>query len=196
MKPESKSWLWKVAGARLRDARLAAGLKQDEVAQAAGVSQSVVSKYERGSVEPDEALIAKIAGVLGRSVNWLYGLPEETEVSPHWTDKARLQAARELTVSVAVRLKAILDGVLFTATSDLRPPVKEFKIAVFEAELAMLQSRDGDDVGLWQYLEAEFPLEPADLRFCLSTFYYAPGTTVEQMVCILYPLLSTRRAQL
>jgi transcriptional regulator with XRE-family HTH domain len=56
------------AGAVLRQARLAAGLTQREVATRAGVQQSVVSAYESGSREPSLATLSSLVEACGVSL--------------------------------------------------------------------------------------------------------------------------------
>ena len=59
----------------LREARLAAGLSQKEVAEAIGVAKSTYSLYESGGREPDVEKIKKLAGILGVSGDTLLGIP-------------------------------------------------------------------------------------------------------------------------
>ncbi|KIT14432.1 XRE family transcriptional regulator [Jannaschia aquimarina] len=54
----------KPTGARIRDRRLASGLKQREVAQAAGISPSYLALIEGGKRPIGGALLGKLAGVL------------------------------------------------------------------------------------------------------------------------------------
>ena len=49
----------------IKVARMREGLRQIDVAREVGVSESQLSKIETGRVEPDEALLRKIAGALG-----------------------------------------------------------------------------------------------------------------------------------
>jgi transcriptional regulator with XRE-family HTH domain len=51
-------------GQRLRAARLAAGIRQRDLAQALGRSQSAVSLWEAGRHTPDTAARATLAAVL------------------------------------------------------------------------------------------------------------------------------------
>ena len=60
----------------LREARIAAGMSQKDVADRIGVAKSTYSLYESGSREPDVQKIKKLAEVLGVSGSMLLGLPE------------------------------------------------------------------------------------------------------------------------
>ena len=55
-------------GNRIREARVQAGLKQKELAEKIGVSESRVSQYEKGSQNPRIGTLLKIADALGISV--------------------------------------------------------------------------------------------------------------------------------
>lgn len=56
---------------RLQTAREAAQLKQDEFALIIGVSTATVSRWERGSTEPNISELLRVAKATGCSVNWL-----------------------------------------------------------------------------------------------------------------------------
>lgn len=53
---------------RLKELRKAAGMSQEDVARAADVSLSAITKLEAGSVEPTWATVRAIAKALGVSV--------------------------------------------------------------------------------------------------------------------------------
>lgn len=58
---------------RLKSARLASGLTQRELAEQAGVSQSLVAQIERGEREPGRNALRSLAEALGTTVSWLLG---------------------------------------------------------------------------------------------------------------------------
>ena len=64
-----------VFGQRLKEARLAAGLSQRELGRRIGLPEDVVSsrvtRYERGSSEPDFATALKLANELGVPLAYL-----------------------------------------------------------------------------------------------------------------------------
>ena len=58
-------------GARIADARVAAGRTQTDIANQLGVKVSTVEKWERGESSPRSNRLVSLAGVLGVSVSWL-----------------------------------------------------------------------------------------------------------------------------
>jgi transcriptional regulator with XRE-family HTH domain len=60
-------------GARLRNARLTAGLNQAELGKQIGVQQPHISAMEAGHRSPSIEVLKKIAAALGVSVHWLCG---------------------------------------------------------------------------------------------------------------------------
>ena len=57
---------------RLKEARLKAGLTQDQLVQKAGIKKSTYSGYETGKSEPPMAYIAKFMELLGVDANFLF----------------------------------------------------------------------------------------------------------------------------
>lgn len=60
-------------GANLRAARRRAGMTQESLAAAAGVSTETVSRVERGAFEPSLSTAVALAGVLGVDLGSLAG---------------------------------------------------------------------------------------------------------------------------
>jgi transcriptional regulator with XRE-family HTH domain len=58
-------------GVRLRHSRLVAGLTLLQLAQAAGCSESLISKIERGSATPSLAMLHRLAMALGTNISTL-----------------------------------------------------------------------------------------------------------------------------
>lgn len=58
-------------GSRLRTARLAAHLTQQELASRAGLAVSTVSSAEQDRTNPDTETLTAIADVCGVSLDWL-----------------------------------------------------------------------------------------------------------------------------
>lgn len=56
-------------GQRLRDARIAAHLRPEQLALIVGRSVFTVHAYERGDIHPPINVLAQVAQVLGRSVD-------------------------------------------------------------------------------------------------------------------------------
>lgn len=61
---------------RLKARRKELGLTQNDVAKALGLTQTAVWAYEAGTREPDLDTIARLAGVLGVTVDYLFGRQE------------------------------------------------------------------------------------------------------------------------
>jgi predicted nucleotidyltransferase/DNA-binding XRE family transcriptional regulator len=57
------------AGRVLREARLAAGLSQNELARRAGVAQSVISAYESGARDPSLTTLARLVAATGQRLS-------------------------------------------------------------------------------------------------------------------------------
>lgn len=66
---------------RIKAARQAAGMTQQELADALGVAKTTISGYERGSNEPNSQRIHALAHILNVSGDYLIGLTDEP-VSP------------------------------------------------------------------------------------------------------------------
>lgn len=56
---------------RLRESRAAAGLTQQQVADAAKLNKQQLSDYERGRREPSASMLGKLAAALGVSADSL-----------------------------------------------------------------------------------------------------------------------------
>lgn len=69
--PDTKDRALKLRAERIREARVAAKLKQGDVADALNVSQSSVQQWESGKTEVRTERMGDLAKVLKRSVNWL-----------------------------------------------------------------------------------------------------------------------------
>lgn len=70
------SWAQTGCMKNLRAIRISAGLSQVQLAEKAGVTQSLVSKIEKGQANPTLDVIEAIAGALGTSPAVVFGLPE------------------------------------------------------------------------------------------------------------------------
>lgn len=65
---------------RIRKARIEAGYTQANVAEITGISQSKISQYERGNLEPNLENLATLAQFYNTSLNWLLGVTIEPTV--------------------------------------------------------------------------------------------------------------------
>lgn len=68
-------------GERLAKMRKAKGLTQEEVGEKLGISAQAVSKWENDTTLPDPMMIKELAALYGVTLNQIYGLEEETNVS-------------------------------------------------------------------------------------------------------------------
>lgn len=58
-------------GGRMAEARTAAGLSQESVANQLGVKASTIDKWERGAASPRSNWLSGLAGILGVTPTWL-----------------------------------------------------------------------------------------------------------------------------
>lgn len=65
-------------GDRIKKARTHAGLEQNDLGRAVGVSRQLISKWERGASEPSAMQAVDIARVCNVDVLWLLGLAPTT----------------------------------------------------------------------------------------------------------------------
>ncbi len=101
-------------GARIRAARLAQNLTQDQLARAVGVTRSAVAQWETGRAGQIGSNLARIARTLGTSAAWLLSGEQEAGDAPlplRGDEMALLRAYRDcapddraLLLRTAVRL--------------------------------------------------------------------------------------------
>jgi transcriptional regulator with XRE-family HTH domain len=65
-------------GARLRHARLMRGARMKDIAEAAGCSESLVSKIENNKLEPSLHVLSRLCGILGINLRDLFS-PEQND---------------------------------------------------------------------------------------------------------------------
>ena len=92
-------------------ARLGAGMSQDELADAVGISKQMLSKYELGKSQPGSARLLDLAKVLGRSPRFLLSNPvfDPQEVKFRKTDGLLPSALHRIQAEVASEMEARLD---------------------------------------------------------------------------------------
>ncbi len=61
-------------GQKIRIAREASGITQEELAKEIGVEPPTVSRWETGAFRPRPETIQKLAAILGRKTDWLLGI--------------------------------------------------------------------------------------------------------------------------
>lgn len=67
---------------RIKEARLQTGWTQTQVAEQTGITQSNISKYERGDLEPTLENLGVLAQFYNVSINWLLGVTIEPPILP------------------------------------------------------------------------------------------------------------------
>lgn len=105
---------------KLREARVKAGLSQEELAQLMDVSRQTISKWENGVVRPSAKNLARLSQALGVSMDALLGLqplqpPERPEEPPaeqpiSRRGRGRLVLLAALALAAGVLLGALLFG--------------------------------------------------------------------------------------
>ena len=92
MANEEERWL--VIGERLRKAREYVELKQEEAAQAVGISRSALSQIENGKRKVDAVELSDFARIYGQTIEHLSGEKQEEAIPDSVTALAR--AAKDL----------------------------------------------------------------------------------------------------
>lgn len=106
-------------GDRIKEARIARGLTQDELGKKAGYSsgRSAINKIEVGKSYPSQKYIIALADALGVSVDWLLGNTEEQRMNalekafnqrPEM--RALFDAAEDCTAEEIERVVALLEA--------------------------------------------------------------------------------------
>lgn len=69
-------------GDKIRQARLAKGLRQADLARAFGISRNSVTLWESGEARPDQARLPLLGQLLGTSVDWLTSEDDRATAPP------------------------------------------------------------------------------------------------------------------
>ncbi len=109
----------KAVGRRIRQLRLAAGLRQRELAEHLGTTQSAIHKYERGTL-PEPGRLLQLAEIGNTTIEWLL-------TGRHWTDGSERQQRASRNVMLTATLleaqseadRAALDAALRLIQSAL-----------------------------------------------------------------------------
>lgn len=83
-------------GARIADLRKAKGLRQDQVAEAVGVSAQAVSKWENDTSCPDILLLPALAEVLGVTVDTLLTGEQPPEAETRYLDPQKRKSFEDM----------------------------------------------------------------------------------------------------
>lgn len=131
---------------RIKEARVAAGLKQYEAAKKLGISNVTLSQYEKGSRKPDAENLTKLADLYGVSIDWLFGRFSSTRKGFGRDHKHK--ATKQY---LDLRLQTSLANLPEDARKELQPPALLYRV---------LQLRDGVPVTISEsYLPNDLPLE-------------------------------------
>lgn len=85
----------KMRGDRLRTMRERAGMSQDDLGQAGGVSLRQIGRYETGEAEPTAHVLAQMAKALNCSADYLLGLVDDpTAIMPDMDAEMRSMVER------------------------------------------------------------------------------------------------------
>lgn len=114
---------------RIRTARLAQGLTQDQLARTVGVTRSAVAQWETGRAGQVGSNLARIARALGTSAAYLLSGEQDAGAAPlplRGDEMALLRAYRDCTledrallVRTAVRLARLTESLNPTDSADL-----------------------------------------------------------------------------
>lgn len=97
-------------GDRMMQARKQKGLSREDMGQAIGTSGAIIGRYERNDMKPSIEIAAKIAQVLGISLDYLVG-----NASLEIKDKSmteRLESIAKMPVSKKDELFNVIDAYL------------------------------------------------------------------------------------
>ena len=113
-------------GRRLKEARNAAELSQEQVAEVIGSHVVTVSKYERGVQDPNTELLREMARLYGVSVDWLLtGGQGDTETAVRVADPmegGKLASGEEVELITLVReVKASVDDLVARTAGAVEP---------------------------------------------------------------------------
>lgn len=124
-------------GKNIRDARLAAGLTQDELAERVHVARQTVSNYETGFSRPDVDMLVLLSDALGVSIDALVRGGEEPKAAP---GEGQRRPAPTVDRREALLLTAALSAlaVLLPVYSALVPVVQRFQAATYRMEATAL----------------------------------------------------------
>jgi len=100
-------------GNRIKKARIALDITQEDLAKKIGVARATIASWEVGRRDPDTDTLYKISNICGVSIDWLLGkeLPDEIDlVDALENSKTKITAAgRPLTPEERVKILEIID---------------------------------------------------------------------------------------
>lgn len=87
-------------GDRLRQLRVAKGLKQVQVAKRIGVSRSIISAYENNTKTPSYVIVTRFALLYGVSTDYLVGLQPKRSIFVDGLSEEQISAVQALVDSI------------------------------------------------------------------------------------------------
>lgn len=112
---------WMELGARLKHARLQAGLTQERMGELVGKTKAAVSNFENGQNNPSLETVISYATATGASLDWLV-LGREPDGTYDKRIRELPEALREYVVNALVLAERVR---LSTPARFLRPPTSE-----------------------------------------------------------------------
>ena len=109
-------------GTRLLEARKKKGISQEELAEQLGTKGPAVGRYERDEMKPSIEAAAKMAELLGVSLDWLVG---HTDLELDREMINRVQEVTRMTPQDKAHVFAMLDA--FIATTKMQGFLKPAK---------------------------------------------------------------------
>lgn len=99
----------------LKQLRNTRGISQKGLADAIGVSQQSINKYENHNIEPDIQTLCKMADYFGISVDYLIGRTEENDLNQLFPtlnedEKAMIRSFRLLSQKQKEAIHAVIDS--------------------------------------------------------------------------------------
>lgn len=116
-------------GSKIKEARLAKGIKQNKMAELLGISVSTYSNYENNYREPKLDLIHQICDILGVQIDELLGI---SQFEPHIADQIYNHLLHDDIVAVKTHLSGALQKL--TMGKNLEPKDEELLREFFASE--------------------------------------------------------------
>jgi transcriptional regulator with XRE-family HTH domain len=91
--PDKKGVITMSIAQRLKEARLARKMTQEDLAKAVGVTKGAIGNYETGVSSPKESILIKLMEILQIDANFLY--QDFIQASGKSEDEARLEALHQ-----------------------------------------------------------------------------------------------------
>ncbi len=129
---------------RLKNLRAQAGLSQDELADRAEISKTILSRYERGVSEPKRSTMLKLAEALDCSTELLSGMgledamrvPVALQVPKRLYDRIKREADQQ-EVSVETKIFGLIDAA-YTARDEQAESIAQAR-TVIEGALTVME---------------------------------------------------------